>query len=172
MQCVRMTARRYVCETAAPRNHLKGMTTLRKNLLRLGVTMAAVVGLSLGANTAFATPAGPGVTGKIISQTTIGGTDYILRQITIPAGQSTGWHYHDGTLYGFVQHGTLSHFDSDCQADGVYKAGQSLTEPSGADHVHIGRNLGRTDVVLDVLYVLPHGAPLSEDAPNPGCDFQ
>ncbi|GGN91241.1 cupin [Streptomyces albiflavescens] len=145
---------------------------MRKNLLRLGVTMAGAVGLSLGAGTAFATPAGPGVTGKIISQTTFDGKDYILRQITIPPGQSTGWHYHDGTLYGFVQHGTLSHFDSGCKADGVYKAGGGLTEPSGANHVHIGRNLGTTDVVLDVLYVLPHGAPLSEDAPNPGCDFQ
>lgn len=145
---------------------------MRKKLLRLGVTTAAVVGLSLGTGTAFATPAGPGVTGKIISQTTFDGKDYILRQITIPPGQSTGWHYHDGTLYGAVQQGTLSHFDSGCESDGVYQAGSGLTEPSGADHVHIGRNLGTTDVVLDVLYVLPHGAPLSEDAPNPGCSFQ
>ncbi|MGV9914667.1 cupin domain-containing protein [Streptomyces tendae] len=134
--------------------------------------MAVAAGLSLGAGAAFATPGGPGVTARVISQTTIGDTDYILRQITVPPGQSTGWHYHDGTLHGFVQHGTLSHFDSDCQSDGVYHAGSGLTEPSGSDHVHIGRNLGRTDVVLDVLYVLPHGAPLAQDAPNPGCDFQ
>jgi hypothetical protein len=38
--------------------------------------------------------------------------------------------------------------------------------------VHIGRNLGTTPVVLDVLYVDPAGSPLSEDAPNPGCPFQ
>jgi hypothetical protein len=38
--------------------------------------------------------------------------------------------------------------------------------------VHIGRNLGSTAVILDVLYVDPAGSPLSEDAPNPGCDFQ
>jgi hypothetical protein len=38
--------------------------------------------------------------------------------------------------------------------------------------VHIGRNEGSVPVVLDVLYVLPHGSPFSEDAPNPGCDFQ
>ncbi|MFF9490135.1 CoA transferase [Streptomyces sp. NPDC014676] len=47
------------------------------------------------------------MTGTIISQTTIGGKDCILREITIPSGQSTGWHYHDGTLYGFVREGTL-----------------------------------------------------------------
>nr|WP_245771841.1 cupin domain-containing protein [Actinacidiphila guanduensis] len=126
----------------------------------------------IGVGTAAATPAGPGVSGTILSQTTVGGVDYILREITIPPGQSTGWHFHDGTLYGFVAKGTLSHFDSACQSDGVYRASSTLTEPSGDNHVHIGRNLGTVPVVLDVLYVLPHGAPLSEDAPNPGCDFQ
>ena len=35
-----------------------------------------------------------------------------------------------------------------------------------------GRNLGDTPLVLVVLYVLPHGSPFSEDAPNPGCSFE
>ena len=144
-----------------------------KKRMRVGiVTAVTALAASAGVATAGATAPGPGVSGTIISQTTIAGHDYILRQITIPAGQSTGWHFHDGTLYGYVEKGTLSHFDSACGPDGVYKAGSTLTEPSGDDHVHIGRNLGSTPVVLDVLYVLPHGAPLSEDAPNPGCDFQ
>jgi hypothetical protein len=43
------------------------------------------------------------------------------------------------------------------------------SEPSGARHVHIGRNLGKTPVVLDVLYVDPAGKPLADSAPNPGC---
>ncbi|GAA1712825.1 cupin domain-containing protein [Streptomyces yatensis] len=141
--------------------------------IRAGMVAALAATATLaGVATAEATPAGPGVSGKIISQKTVGGKDYILRQITIPAGQSTGWHFHDGTLYAFVEQGTLSHFDSTCTSDGVYPPGSPLTEPSGSEHVHIGRNLGTTPVVLDVLYVLPHGAPLSEDAPNPGCDFQ
>ncbi|WP_326798986.1 cupin domain-containing protein [Streptomyces sp. NBC_01808] len=141
--------------------------------MRVGMVAAVAATATLaGVATAGATPSGPGVTGKTIAQTTVGGKDYLLRQITIPAGQSTGWHFHDGTLYGYVEKGTLSHFDSTCKSDGVYEAGSALTEPSGAQNVHIGRNLGTTPVVLDVLYVLPHGAPLSEDAPNPGCDFQ
>lgn len=135
------------------------------------VAAAAALAASTGVATAEATPGGPGVSGTTISRTTVAGKDYILRQITIPAGQSTGWHFHDGMLYGYVAKGTLSHFDSACQSDGVYRRGSTLTEPAGADHVHIGRNLGTKPVVLDVLYVLPHGAPLSEDAPNPGCDF-
>jgi quercetin dioxygenase-like cupin family protein len=128
--------------------------------------------MSLGTGTAFATPRGPGVTGTTIAQGTAGNTDYILRRITIPPGQSTGWHYHDGNLYGFVRQGTLSRFASTCKPNGVYKAGNTLVETAGPNNVHIGRNLGQTPLVLDVLYVLPHGAPLSEDAPNPGCDFQ
>ncbi|BBC35119.1 hypothetical protein SGFS_064130 [Streptomyces graminofaciens] len=143
-----------------------------RNLLRTGLITVVALSSSLVAGSAQATPPGPGVKGTVISQTTIGDTDYVLREITIPPGQSTGWHYHDGTLYGFVKQGTLSHFESTCESDGVYKAGSTIMEMSGSDHVHIGRNLGTTPLVLDVLYVLPHGAPFSEDAPNPGCDFQ
>lgn len=144
-------------------------------MLRTAVTGAAVVGMSavpLAAGTAQATPPGPGVTGTVLYRTTVGNTDYTLREITIPPGQSTGWHYHDGPLYGRVEKGTLSHFDSTCAQDGRYPAGSTITEPAGPGHVHIGRNLGSAPVVLYVLYVLPHGAPFSQDAPNPGCDFQ
>ncbi|MCX4403373.1 cupin domain-containing protein [Streptomyces sp. NPDC059837] len=142
-----------------------------RNLSRIGAVGALIAGLSLP-GVAYATPGGPGVTGKIIAQSTIGGNDYILREVTIPPGQATGWHFHDGTLYAYVEQGTLSHFDSTCASDGVYARGSSLKEPSGSDHVHIGRNLGTTDVVLEVLYVLPHGAPFSRDAANPGCGFE
>lgn len=143
-----------------------------RTALRTAVTGAVTAAALLLCGPAGATPAGPGVTARVISRTTVDGTDYTLREITIPPGQSTGWHYHDGPLYGFVAQGTLSHFDSDCAPDGVYRAGSTIREPSGADHVHIGRNLGDTALVLDVLYVLPHGAPFSEDAANPGCPFQ
>jgi quercetin dioxygenase-like cupin family protein len=143
-----------------------------RNVFRIGLTAAVTVGMSLATAAAQATPAGPDVTSKVIAQTTVNGMDYTLREVTVPPGQSTGWHYHDGTLYGLVKQGTLSHFDATCQSDGVYGAGDTLTEPSGSDHVHIGRNLGTEPLVLEVLYVLPHGAPSSEDAPNPGCDFE
>ncbi|MET8247593.1 cupin domain-containing protein [Streptomyces sp. NPDC005202] len=140
--------------------------------LRTAITGAVTAATVLVCGTAYATPAGPGVTARVISQTTVNGTDYTLREITVPPGQSTGWHYHDGPLYGFVKQGTLSHFDPTCASDGVYRAGSTVQEPAGPGHVHLGRNLGDTPLVLDVLYVLPHGAPYSEDAPNPGCPFQ
>jgi quercetin dioxygenase-like cupin family protein len=95
-----------------------------------------------------------------------------VREITLAPGGTTGWHYHDGMLYAFVKQGTLTHSDFTCKTDGTYQAGAAFTEPNGPNHVHLGRNLGTKPVVLDVLSVDPAGAPLSEDAPNPGCDFQ
>lgn len=140
---------------------------------RTAIVAATVLGATVLMGTpAQATPPGPGVVGTVKWQTTIGPTDYILREITIPAGQATGWHYHDGNLYGRVKQGTLSHFDATCESDGVYPRGSHIQEPGGPGNVHIGVNKGRTPVVLEVLYVLPTGSPFSEDAPNPGCDFQ
>ncbi|MFI5974177.1 cupin domain-containing protein [Streptomyces sp. NPDC051452] len=143
-----------------------------RHALRTAITGVVTAATVLVCGTAQATPPGPGVTARVIRQTTVNGTDYTLREITVPPGQSTGWHYHDGPLYGIVKQGTLSHFDSTCASDGVYPPGSAIQEPAGAGHVHIGRNMGDTPLVLDVLYVLPHGAPFSEDAPNPGCPFQ
>ena len=137
----------------------------------VGVTAAVAAAVAVLPGTAQATP-GSGVTATVLAQRTVGGKDYVLREITVQPGGSTGWHYHDGTLYAHVKQGTLTHSDHTCATDGSYRAGASFVEPSGGDHVHIGRNLGSTPVVLDVLYVDPAGSPLSEDAPNPGCSFQ
>ncbi|HSV67271.1 MAG TPA: cupin domain-containing protein [Mycobacteriales bacterium] len=100
---------------------------------------------------------------------THGPTELVVRHITIQPGGSTGWHYHPGTLLAVVQRGTLTHIDADCQIV-TYPAGQSLVEPSGSHHVHVGRNLGTEPVELYVTYVNPVGSPLSVDAPDPGCD--
>ncbi|WP_316775916.1 cupin domain-containing protein [Streptomyces sasae] len=143
-----------------------------RTALRTALTGAVAVGTLLTCGTAHATPAGPGVTGRLISTTTIGDTDYVLREITVPPGQTTGWHYHDGPVYGYVAKGTLSHFHSDCKEDGVYHKGGTVYESGGPGDVHLGANRGDTDLVLDVLYILPHGSPYSESVPNPGCDFE
>lgn len=119
---------------------------------------------------AAATPA-RGATGVVLARTTIGTTDYILREITVAPGGSTGWHYHDGTLYAVLRRGALNHYDRTCQHDIVGGPGDIIVERAGHDHVHIERNLGTEPQVLDVLYTLPTGSPLAEDAPNPGCPF-
>lgn len=144
-----------------------------RTALRVGISGAVAAATALTCGTAaHATPPGPGVTGKVISQITVGGTDYTVREVTIPPGQATGWHYHDGPVYAYVKQGTLTHYHADCAVDGVYPRGAALREPGGPSDVHLGRNLGDTTIVLEVLYVLPHGSPFSEDVPNPGCDFE
>jgi quercetin dioxygenase-like cupin family protein len=140
--------------------------------VRCVVVVAAILAVLMAVPLpARATTSGHGVQAKALWQTSAEGTDYVLREITIAPGGSTGWHWHDGRLYGVIKEGTLTHDMADCSIDGIYQAGDSIAEPSGADHVHIGRNLGSTPLVIQVLYVDPAGSPLSEDAPDPGCGY-
>jgi quercetin dioxygenase-like cupin family protein len=113
-----------------------------------------------------------GFSAKLIGQTTIAGTDYIVREVTLEPGGSTGWHYHDGPLYGLVRKGTFTRTFADCLTSEHHPEGTTVVEPHGPDHVHLGRNLGPIPVVLEVLYALPTGSPFAQPAPNPGCDFQ
>ena len=117
-----------------------------------------------------ATPS-TGVNSQQLLQSSQDGRDFIVRDVTIDPGGSTGWHWHDGTLIGAVKQGTLTHYSADCSVDGAYNAGDPITEPAGPGHVHIGRNLGATPVILEIVYINPAGKPLAEDAANPGCPF-
>ena len=110
-----------------------------------------------------------GTTAEPIGLNQAGPTEVVVREITIAPGGSTGWHYHPGTLLAVVQSGTLTRQLNDCSEE-TTPAGQTFVEPSGADHVHIGRNEGTEPVVLYVTYVLPADADLSVDADDPGCD--
>jgi hypothetical protein len=125
---------------------------------------------ALVAPAAVATPA-VNVDSVVINQSTVDGVDYITRRITIAPGGSTGWHYHDGRVFGVIRQGTLTHNKADCTVDGVFPAGAPITEESGPDNVHIGRNLEPIPLVLWVVYVGPAGTPLSVDAPDPSCAF-
>ena len=139
-------------------------------------TFAAVLALAAAAALGSAASAGAtpsrGVDARVLSQATVNGHDYISKEITIAPGGSTGWHWHPGRVYGVVRSGTLTHDFADCSVDGVYSAGAPITEDSGADHVHEGRNLGSEPVVMWVLYIDDAGAPPAVDAPNPGCPFE
>src|ERR1700754_4967091 len=63
--------------------------------------------------TASATPA-ENTDAEVISQATVDGMDYIIRKITIQPGGSTGWHYHDGRVFGVIREGTLTRTMDDC----------------------------------------------------------
>jgi quercetin dioxygenase-like cupin family protein len=116
---------------------------------------------------AFATP-GANIDAVVISQATVNGVDYITKEITIQPGGSTGWHYHDGRVFGVVREGTLTRTMADCSVV-VSPEGSAVTEDSGPDHVHIGRNLGPGPLVLWVDYIEPAGSAQSVDVPDPAC---
>ncbi len=120
--------------------------------------------------TAHATPP-IDVSAVVLSKQTVNGKDYIVSEITVAPNGSTGWHTHQGLIYGVVKSGTLTHYAADCHQDGIYRAGDPITDPTGPDHVHLARNLDTVPLVLDVTYVDPAGAPTSDSATNPGCDF-
>ncbi|MGV9803303.1 cupin domain-containing protein [Mycobacterium sp. NPDC003449] len=113
-----------------------------------------------------------GVSASELSRHVTGGKEYIVTDITIAPGGSTGWHTHRGVIYGVMKAGELTHYSADCKQDGFYRAGDPITDPTGPDHVHNARNLGTTPIILEVTYIDPVGAPTSDSVPNPGCDFE
>jgi hypothetical protein len=124
------------------------MKTVRWFALILPAFLAATAPASmLSPVTAFATPSA-GREAVTISQAAVDGIDYITREITIQPGGSTGWHYHDGRVFGVVREGTLTHNKADCTVDGVFGAGAPITEESGPNNVHIGRNLEPIPLVM------------------------
>lgn len=133
------------------------------------IVSAVVAALLLFSGVASATPS-RGVTAREIAKWSAGDRDYVVREITVAPGGSTGWHHHDGTLYAVVTKGVLTRTMSDCTTTFVHHRGDALIEEP--HHVHIGRNLGAEPMVLQVVYVNPAGTPLSRDEPNPGCSFE
>ena len=135
------------------------------------MVLAAAAVLPITAGEAGATP-GTGVNAVTLSDNTVDGTTYVAKLLTIAPGGSTGWHFHEGGIFGAVQKGTLTHYSSDCKVDGVYPAGSAITERSGAGYVHLGRNEGPDPVVMWVMYANPAVTPpqpLATDMPDPGC---
>jgi hypothetical protein len=147
------------------------VTTVRYSALGLATLAALSTAVAVvHAPAALATPSA-GVEAVTISQSTVDGIDYVTREITNAPGGSTGWHYHDGRVFGLIREGTLQHDTANCTSDGVYPAGAPITEASGPQNVHIGRNLSPVPLKMWVLYIQPTGTPLSVDAPDPGCGF-
>ncbi|MFD0269984.1 cupin domain-containing protein [Streptomyces sp. NPDC127106] len=98
-----------------------------------------------------------------------GAPDLAGREVVIAPGACTGWHYHRVPLIVLVKSGTLTRILHD-DTTVVHRAGTSFIEPAGPEHLHLGRNLGTTPVVLYVTSALAEGEPLSipADAPAPG----
>jgi quercetin dioxygenase-like cupin family protein len=94
-------------------------------------------------------------------------TDHAVQTIRFPPGATSGWHRHPGVVLVTVQTGTLAHYDSSCNRT-TTSAGQAFWE-SGPHQVVVRNETTHDDVVVYVTYIVPTGAPLRIDMPNPGC---
>ncbi|MFF0541241.1 cupin domain-containing protein [Nocardia thailandica] len=107
-----------------------------------------------------------GTASRVLGRIRCGRHDVILRRTRIVPGGSSGWHFHDGTLFVLVTRGTLDHPYLD-RGPVRYRTGRVFREPSGPSHVHVARNHGPGEVRILVLYVNPAGSPLSHSVPAP-----
>jgi quercetin dioxygenase-like cupin family protein len=104
---------------------------------------------------------------RVVVKSSYQGRNFVVRDTTIAPGGRIGWHWHRGTVIAVIKQGFLSHYRDDCTVDAVYGPGDSYVEASGPDHVHDGRNLGTTPVVLEVMYIIPAGTPLADASKPP-----
>jgi quercetin dioxygenase-like cupin family protein len=99
-------------------------------------------------------------------------SDVYVRDATIAPGGQSGWHTHPGPAFVSVKSGVATEYhgdDDDCTPI-VHPAGTGFIENTG--HVHNVRNEGTDPLELVVFFLLPQGAPVRIDMPNPGnCPF-
>jgi quercetin dioxygenase-like cupin family protein len=152
--------------------------------------LIAAVAVSTFAGVTLATPAA-GVTNTAIGTGTLpatslnvktgdwkmdfrtkGDSTVIVTESRVAPGGDFGWHSHPGPSFSIVKSGTLTFYRGDdptCTPT-VYHTGDVLIDPGGT--VHIGRNEGSVDLVLEVTRIVPAGAASRIDEPNPGnCPF-
>jgi quercetin dioxygenase-like cupin family protein len=100
--------------------------------------------------------------------------DVVTVLFTVQPGGDSGWHTHPGPAIFTVSAGALTMYDADdesCEPQ-FFPAGTGSIEADTAGHSHLLRN--ETDSVAQtmVTFLLPVGAPLRTDLPDPGnCTF-
>lgn len=131
------------------------------------VVLAAGVIPTLLARGTLTTPVNANADGIVLR--TGHNTDHAVQTITLPPGSSSGWHKHPGVVLVTVKSGTAVHYDSNCKPEPI-GTGQAFWE--SGPHAGLLRNETGHDAVIYVTYILPTGAPLRTDLPNPGCSVE
>ena len=150
---------------------------MKSPALLLGLALALI-----SAAAAFATP-GAGVSASTLGRATIEGklkmrsegpADAIIRQVTVAASGTTGWHTHPGPVLVVVTSGSLTLYDGDDKACSgqIYGAGQGFID-LGYGHVHIARNETTSPAqFIAVFFDVPIAGVATLDAAAPGnCSF-
>ena len=98
--------------------------------------------------------------------------DVAVQKIVFQPGGHSGWHSHPGPVFISVVEGTMTFYESDDpDCDPIVRhAGEGYLDVG--DHPHIARNESSDPATNVVTYLVPPGAGLRIDEPNPGnCPF-
>jgi hypothetical protein len=93
---------------------------------------------------------------------------------TVQPGGDSGWHTHPGPAIFTVSAGTLTMYEGDdpsCTPK-LFPAGTGSIEADTSEHVHLLRNETGSIAQTVVTFLVPVGAPIRTDLPDPGnCSF-
>jgi hypothetical protein len=98
--------------------------------------------------------------------------DVAMQSISFPAGAQSTWHKHPGPVFIIVAQGTMRFYEGDDPTCTPMErtAGQGFLDKG--EHAHIARNESGAPAQTVVTYLVPQGAALRIDQPNPGnCPF-
>ena len=150
--------------------------------------MLLVIGaLSLGIGNVLATPPS-GITTEAVGSGTFdemdvhmrtdawkvflgtkGSSDLNIVKNTVVPGGTFGWHTHPGPCFVMVLSGTATLYEGDdpsCTPEVIPTGGTFVDNPGPFGH--LVRNEGAANLVVVVARLVPQGAPIRIDVPNPG----
>jgi mannose-6-phosphate isomerase-like protein (cupin superfamily) len=100
--------------------------------------------------------------------------DVVVAVFTVQPGGQGGWHTHPGPSLWTITQGAMTIYEGDdptCTPH-VYTAGTGDVEATTNTHIHNLRNETGSVAQTVVTFLLPVGAPLRIDLPDPGyCPF-
>ncbi|MCW2803803.1 MAG: hypothetical protein QOF52_845 [Propionibacteriaceae bacterium] len=158
--------------------------TMNRKMLAVGSGMAMILGASMAASGASATP--PSSPAPAASESVVGVLEGPARaradgiklkvrrdtavrsvKLTYPVGSFSGWHQHPGIVIAVVESGTVQR-KVGCKSE-TFKAGDAFTEVAP----HFVRNVGKVPAVLRITQLYPASitdlSELREDRPAPTC---
>ena len=100
--------------------------------------------------------------------------DVVTVLFTVQPGGHSGWHTHPGPAFFTVRAGTLTMYEGDdpACAPQLFPAGTGSIEAANSGHIHMLRNEAGSVAETVVTFLVPVGAPIRTDLPDPGnCSF-
>lgn len=100
--------------------------------------------------------------------------DVVTVLFTVQPGGHSGWHTHPGPAFFTIRAGTLTMYEGDdpsCTPH-LFPTGTGSIEAGESGHIHMLRNETASVAETVVTFLVPVGAPIRTDLPDPGtCPF-